>query len=84
MKPIVHRVLCDIVHINVLMLNSFFSFLRVHVRRTDKLPEAVYHKIEEYMPHVSHSLKIVVLCKFAIMVVCTLFVRLKTGISGMN
>ena len=62
-KPIVYRVLCDIVHINVLILNSFFSFLRVHVRRTDKLPEAVYHKIEEYMPHVSHSLKIVMLCK---------------------
>ena len=84
MKPIVYRVLCDIVRINVLILNSFFSFLRVHVRRTDKLPEAVYHKIEEYMPHVSHSLKSSYVVQIAIMVVCTLFVRLKTGISGMN
>ena len=54
--------LCDVMHLGIMYFDVKWlpPMFRVHVRRTDKLPEAVYHNIEEYMEHVSHSLLSVV------------------------
>ena len=61
MSPCVHL---GLVYFGVKYLLPMF---RVHVRRTDKLPEAVYHNIEEYMEHVSHSLYLLKIRWFNVM-----------------